>query len=354
MEVKLDGKSLDYSKTFIVLEAGPTHYGLESAKALVDIAVEAKADSIKFQTIDADRLMADKSVQFEYSYLEKGKDGIDEYVPISESLYDILNRRKLEKEEWIELKKYCDDKKIHMFSTACYNDEVDFLVDELKIDSIKINSSDISQLELIKYVARKNVNIQLDTGSSDLWEIEKAVIAIEEEGNKNIIIHHCPSGYPARLSSIHLNMIPTLKEMFPEYIIAFSDHSPGFEMDIAAMSLGAGMLEKTITLDRYIRSCEHSYSLEKEEALRFVKIIREVEIAYGQKRRKIPAEIRNKRLKTRRSPYALSDLKKGSKLKEGDFEFKRPGVGVTELEFNYLIGSELSKNLKKGEVYKND
>lgn len=354
MEVKLNGKPLDYSKTFIVLEAGPTHYGLESAKALVDIAVEAKADSIKFQTIDADRLMADKSIQFDYSYLEKGENGNDEYVPISESLYDILIRRKLVKQEWIELKKYCDDKNIHMFSTACYKDEVDFLVDELKIDSIKINSSDISQLDLISHVARKNINIQLDTGSSDLWEIEKAVIAIEEEGNKNIIIHHCPSGYPARLSSIHLNMIPTLKEMFPDYLIAFSDHSPGFEMDIAAMSLGAGMLEKTITLDRYIKSCEHSYSLEKDEANRFVKIIREVEVAYGQKRRKIPVEVRDKRLKTRRSPYALFDLKKDSVVREEDFEFKRPGTGVTESEFKYLVGSKLSSDINKGEVFKND
>ena len=267
MNVTLGNKKLDYSNTYIVLEAGPTHTGIESAKKLVDLAVNAKADSIKFQTIDADRLMADKSIPFEYSYLSKNSKGEECYVKTQEPLYEILKRRHLTKEEWKSLKKYCDKKGIHMFTTACFIDEVDFLVDELKIDSIKINSSDISQLELIRYVAKKQVNIQLDTGNSDLWEIEKAVVAIEEEGNENIIIHHCPSGYPAHLSSINLKMIPTLREMFPKYIIAFSDHSPGAEMDIAAVALGVGMVEKTITLDRNTKSCEHSYSLEGNDIL---------------------------------------------------------------------------------------
>ena len=349
MKVHLAGKKLDYSKTHIVLEAGPTHTGLESAKKLATLAKAAGADSVKFQTIDADRLMADKSVTFEYSYLEKNAQGELAYVPIEESLYEILKRRHLSKEEWKSLKDHCDQIGIHMFTTACYADEVDYLVDELKIDSIKINSSDINQLDLIRYVARKGVNIQLDTGSSDLWEIEKAVIAIEEEGNENIIIHHCPSGYPARLESIHLRMIPTLKEMFPNYLIAFSDHNPGFEMDVAAISLGAGMVEKTITLDRFIKSCEHSYSLEGSEIEEFIQLIRDVEVAFGEKRRMLPPEKRLKRKNTRRSPYALRDLKQGDLIRKEDFEFKRPGNGLSEEEFEVILGTSLGHDIQQGE-----
>ena len=139
--------------------------------------------------------------------MEKDEKGNEVFKKFSEPLSDILKRRSLSKKEWIELKKYCDNKEIHFFTTASYFDEVDFMVDELKMDSIKIASSDVKQIDFIKYCARKGVNIQLDTGSSDIWEIEQAVIAIEEEGNSNIIIHHCPSGYPARLESINLKMI---------------------------------------------------------------------------------------------------------------------------------------------------
>ena len=291
-------------------------------------------------------MIADKNILFEYSYLQKDSEGKLSYVPFQEPLYDILKRRNLSKDEWRKLKEYCDFIGIHMFTTACYKDEVDFLVDDLKIDSIKINSSDINQLDLIRYIARKGVNIQLDTGSSDLWEIEKAVIAIEEEGNENIIIHHCPSGYPARLESIHLNMIPTLREMFPNYLIAFSDHNPGFEMDVAAISLGAGMVEKTITLDRFIKSCEHSYSLEGNELFEFTRVIRDVEIAFGDKRRMLPTVKRLSRKNTRRSPYAIRNLKKGELIQTVDFEFKRPGTGLSEEEFEGLLGTPLKEDLR--------
>jgi len=350
MSVILNQKKLDYSTVHIVLEAGPTHNGILSAKKLVDIAVESGADSIKFQTIDTDRLMADKKIEFEYSILEKLKNGEIKYTSTKEPLYDILKRRELNKNEWRELKLYADKKGIHFFTTACYKDEVDFLVDELKIDSIKVNSSDINQIDLIKHIAKKGVNIQIDTGSSDLWEIEKAVIAIEEEGNRNIIIHHCPSGYPARLESINLKMIQTLKMMFPNYLIAFSDHSPGWDMDIAAISLGAGMIEKTITLNRFEKSCEHSYSLEGNEIKEFINVIRSLEIAFGQERRTIPKEIREKRKNTRRSPYALRDIKKGEKILREDFEFKRPGKGLSEEEFIVLLNCRISKDLKKGDI----
>ena len=339
--------------TFIVLEAGPTHNGLKSAKKLADIAKESMADAIKFQLVDTDRLVADRNQKFAYKALKINK-GKEEFYDVEEPLYDILKRRELNKSEWIELKKYCDSIDLSMFTTAMFNDEVDFIVDELGIDSVKIASSDVSELEFIKYCAKKNVNIQLDTGNADIWEIERAVIAAEEEGCNNIIIHHCPSGYPAHTESIHLNMIKTLKTLFPEYAIAYSDHSPGWEMDIAAVAIGADMIEKTITLDRTTRSCEHSFSLELESAKKFVKSIRDLEKALGSKRRVLPKIAREKRKGTRRSAHSINEITAGDTITKKDFEFKRPGSGISSEEFKLVIGKKLKNNLSSGQILKHE
>lgn len=329
---------------FIVFEAGPTHTGLESAMKLVDVAVEAGADAVKFQLADVDRLMGNKEVMFSYEALTK--EGQTEEV--REPLYDILKRREMPLSDWRTLIKYCNDKKIIFFSTAVFEEEVDFLVDELGVTSLKLASADINHLPLIEYMAKKQVNIQLDTGNADLWEIERAVIAIESQGNQNIIIHLCPTGYPAYLESINLRMIPTLKQLFPKYAIAFSDHTPGWEMDIAAIALGANLVEKTITLDRTTRSCEHIFSIEPHEARRFVESIRNLEIALGASRRTIPILEKEKRKSIRRSMFAKSDLTAGTKVKFSDVEFRRPGTGIMADESQYVLGKTLKQNIRKG------
>ncbi len=351
MKAHINSTEIDQQKngTYIVLEAGPTHSGLESAKQLAKLAKDAGANAVKYQLLYADRLMADKTIPFSYDYLTIDQDGKEIFTTHTEPLYDILARRELTKEEWIQLKEYCDEIKITMFSTATYKDEVDFIVDELHIDSIKINSSDVNDLEFIRYCASKGVNIQLDTGNADIWEIERAVIEAESVGCKNIIIHLCPSGYPAHVESIHLNMLKTLKTMFPEYSIAFSDHSPHYHMDMAAVALGADMVEKTITLDRTIKSCEHSFSLEENEAKKFIIAVREVEIALGSTRRVMPKDIKEKRRATRRSPYAMKDLNVGDIIIADDFEFKRPGFGIVSEDFDAFIGKRLTKAIKVGE-----
>ena len=350
MAVILNEQHLISGKTFIVLEAGPTHNGLESAKALIKIASDSGADAIKFQMIDTDRLIADKNIMFGYQFLEIDEYGNENFIPIEEPLADILKRRELTRDEWRDVKRYCDELGIYMFSTATYKEEVDFLVDDLKIDSIKVNSGDVNDLQFIRYCAKKGVNIQLDTGNADIWEIERAVIEAEEAGCHNIIIHLCPSGYPAHLESIHLNMITTLRQMFPNYGIAFSDHSPGWDMDIAAVALGVVMVEKTITLDRTIKSCEHSFSLEQDTVKKFVQSIRDVEKALGSTRRNIPTAIKQSRKKTRRSPYALRDIPAGEAITLHDFDFKRPGFGITSEEFEFFVEKKLKIDIKKGKA----
>lgn len=347
-KVKIGSKSIgDRERCFIVFEAGPTHFGLESAIKLVDMAVAAGADAIKFQMMDVDKLVADHEYTFSYGILKDKRSG--EVEVVEEPLYKILKRRELNKDAWRQLKNYCDGKKMQFFSTACFNEDVDFLVNELNVPTIKINSGDVIYLDLIEYAAKKNVNIQLDTGSSEIWEIERAVRVVEDTGSKNIIIHHCPTGYPARLESIHLNMIKTLRTMF-DYPIAFSDHSPGYAMDIAALSLGANLLEKTITLDRTIRSCEHMFSLEENEARDFIKTIREVEIAMGENRRILTKDAREGKLKARRSAFAGKDLEKGTVLNPGDIIFQRPGYGILPDQVDNVIGRKLNKKVKAGQM----
>ncbi len=330
---------------FILLEAGPTHTGLESAKKLVDAVAESGADAIKFQMADIDRLMGEKDVMFSYEVLVDRKKNTVESV--EEPLYEILKRRHLTKQEWIDLKHYCDKKGLAFISTAMFTEEVDFLVDELEVPSIKLASGDINHAPLIRYMAKKGINIQLDTGSSDIWEIEKAVNMIEAEGNRNIIIHLCPTGYPARLESIHLKMLKTLKIIFGDYAVAFSDHTPGWEMDIAAVALGANLVEKTITLDRTTRSCEHMFSIEPHEAKQFVTSIKELEIALGNYRRTIPDEIKKGRQKARRSIFLKRDLKKGETLEFENIDFRRPGYGIGPDELDFVIGKKINRAMAK-------
>lgn len=328
---------------FITFEAGPTHNGLESAKRLIDITAKAKANAIKFQMFNADRVMADKKIIFNYKILKDKETNL--YEDRQDNLYELLKKREFTKEQWSELKRYADNQKIHFFCTAAFPEEVDFLVDQLKISSIKIASADIDHLPFIRYVAQKNVNIQLDTGSGNLWEIERAVRTIEEYNNNNVIIHHCPTGYPALLESINLKMIKTLRMMFPEYPIAFSDHSPGIEMNIAAIALGARLIEKTITFDCTTPSIEHCFSLEPSEAIRFVQSVKDLSKALGSTSRLIPKDILESRKKGRRSIYTNMEIIKGNVITNNNIDFKRPGYGISPFYIDVIIGKKISRDL---------
>ncbi len=332
-------------KVYIVFEAGPTHSGYESALKLIDVAAESGADAIKFQVMDVDRLMGE-DVEFSYKILADKKKEI--YKEVKESLKSILKRRELSFDEWKKLKEYADSRNLDFICTAMFPEEIDFLVD-IGVKSIKIASSDINNYPLMRHCAKKGVNIQIDTGSAEIWEIEKAVREIEKAGNDNIIIHHCPSGYPSPLEGIHLNMIPTLRRLFPKYAIGFSDHSPGWEMDIAAVSLGALVLEKTITLDRATPSIEHCFSLEPEDAKRFVDVIRKLEIALGEQRRVMPPDDRARK-KARRSIFAVRDIKQGDEITADKIDLKRPGYGIGPEFYDMVIGAKARRDIPAGKM----
>jgi N,N'-diacetyllegionaminate synthase len=336
----------DGNPCFITLEAGPTHSGLDSAIRLCRAAAKSGASAVKFQILDPDRLVADRKVMFRYDVLCDKTIGRTETV--EEPLYDILVRRALSKDQWRKVKQACDELDLLFFATVGFPEEID-LLHEIGCPSIKIASGDLNHFPLIRRAAKLGLSIQIDTGSSSLGEVEAAVEVIQSEGNNNIIIHHCPSGYPARLEGINLRIIQTLKQMFP-YPIAFSDHSTGWDMDIAALALGANMLEKTITEDRCTRSVEHIFSLEPEEATAFVKSIRAIETAFGNPRRILQPEERQNRIKVRRSVYLKRDVRKGETLSEDSIEFRRPGFGLSPDKFESVVGLCFATDLKAGHL----
>ncbi|MGZ3655797.1 MAG: N-acetylneuraminate synthase family protein [Bdellovibrionota bacterium] len=335
----------DGSPCYIVFEAGATHSGLEYAKSLVRMTKEAGADAVKFQMVDPDRLVADKKQLFSYDVLLDRDSGKTE--TISEPLYDIICRRYLTPNQWRELKRYVDSLGLAFFSSVNFDEEIELLA-EIGCDSIKIASADVNHFPLIKRAARTGIPIHLDTGRATLGEIEQAVDLILSEGNDKIVIHQCPSGYPARVNSIQLRMIQTLKQMF-QFPIAFSDHTPGWEMDVAALALGANLLEKTITLDKTTRSVEHLFSLEEKDTADFVRVIRDVESAMGDPRRRLHPEEFSKRDSLRRGLYLKKEKKAGETVMEEDIDFRRPGYGITPPDLNKVVGKKIRTSKKAGE-----
>ena len=345
--VKFGNRTIgDGEPCFIVFEAGPTHNGISSAKQLAQLAAEAGADAIKFQMLDPDRLVADKEQLFSFEILVDRD--LDKRETVSRPLYDLLKERSLTKDEWRELKSFCDELGLAFFATAGFEDEIEFL-GELGCDSIKIASADVNHLPLLKLAARTGMCLQLDTGNSTLGEIEIAVDTIVAEGNHNIVIHQCPSGYPARLESVNLQIIPTLKQMFG-FPAAYSDHVPGWEIDIAAIVIGANMVEKTITLDRMTPSVEHIMSLEPQDMKGFVEAIRNVETAIGSPRRIMNAEETKKRDAIRRSIFITEDVRAGTKLQDVAVEFRRPGYGIGPEQYEALLNHEFNKDVNAGDM----
>ena len=336
----------DGQPVFIVCEAGATHTGLSSAMELASHAARAGADAVKFQIIDPERLVPDRSQPFTYGVLTDRDTG--ETRDVTESLYGILKRRYLDFDQWRALKNHCDDLGIIFFSTVTFFHEADLLI-RIGVDTVKICSGDITHFPLIRYCAQKGLGIQLDTGNASLGEVERAVDEILKTENSKYMINHCPTGYPARAENINLRMIPTLKQMFG-CPVAFSDHTPGWEMDVAAISLGANMVEKTITLDRTTRGPEHQFSLEPREMKEFVQSVRHLETALGRSRKVCTDQDRKMAVGGRRSMVLAKNVKKGELLSQAMLDYARPGTGLSPDLVDTVMGRRCVKDFTRGHI----
>ena len=331
---------------YIVFEAGPTHDGLSMAKKLADMAADAGADAIKFQILDADKLVSSHEALFSYERLvDRESNGTE---TVTEPLLDILRRRELKREEWAELIDYCQSRGVEFFSTATNAEELEFLASH-GVKTVKVCSGDVTYHKFLRETAQYNWSVQVDTGSATLGEVEQAVGVLEDAGCAKIIINHCPSGYPARLESINLRILSTLQTMFA-YPIAFSDHSSGCDMDIAAVALGANIIEKTITLDKTTRSPEHIMSLEPAEGQNFVRRIRELEVALGGSRKKMSPSERQGQMVARRSLFAGKDAPAGTVLTTDMIRYSRPDNGIPADQDHLILGRTLRKPVKDGDI----
>ena len=334
------------SPSYVVFEAGPTHASLDEAKELVRSAANAHADAVKFQMIDPDRLISDPQQLFAYSVLRNSDS--EELEEVEESIHAILRRRTLQPEEWRTLREFSQSLGLAFFLTVGFADEVDFAA-QLGVDSIKIASADINHLPLIRHAARTQIPIQIDTGSATLDEVSEAALAVASEGNSRLVVHHCPSGYPARLDAINLRIISSLTRLF-RCPIGFSDHSPGVGLDIAAIALGANLVEKTITVDRSVRSPEHAMSVLTSDAADFVRTIRELDTALGQPYRALTFDEQQQRKLNRRSAFLTDKAQAGMKLSSSSVEFRRPGFGLSPKEFEALGSATFRRDIDMNEV----
>lgn len=352
-------------KTFIIAEAGVNHNGsFELAKQLVDVAVEAGADAVKFQTYKTENLVIKGAAQAEYQIKNIG---------YSSTQFEMLKKLELSYEDFRKLKSYCDLKKIMFLSTPFDLESVDFLIDDLGIRLIKIPSGEITNAPYLYKIASKNAEIILSTGMATIEEIhlslaflaygfaKKKDLSIEnvkqfyktEEAKKmleqKVQILHCTSEYPTPFDEINLNAIDVLKQEF-NLNVGLSDHSEDIIVPVAAVAKGASIIEKHFTLDKSLEGPDHKASLNPKELTEMIRYIRITEQALG-KKIKAPtvSEIKNKNI-ARKSLVAAKNIRKGEVFTENNLTVKRPGNGIEPYYYWDYIGQIATKNYKIDEV----
>lgn len=328
----------DGSPCFVSFEIGATVDGIKSARKLIDTIAESGADAVKVQTIFVDEILSAEDSNVDYTNAAGEKK--------STSIAQTLKKRELSREQWHELKALCDKKGL-LFVSSPSGPKALTLLAELGAHAIKVSKSDINHYHFIKQVADTGIPVILD-GREDVKHLRESFKICDEADNENVMVMHCPSGYPADKAGIHLNALLSLKEMF-HCPIGYSDHTVGEHLNYTALALGTNFLEKTLTLDKTIEDVEHSMSLEPREATDFVNRVREVEAAFGD-RNVIHSSRVN--VSTRRSIQAARNIKSGSTLSIDDITFLRPGRYMPADQYMNAVGKTASKDIAKGEWLK--
>jgi N-acetylneuraminate synthase len=330
-------------KCFVIAEAGVNHNGsIERAKDLVNVAVQAGADAVKFQTFHSSELVTASVKTAPYVKKNVGKDL---------SQLDLISNLELPFDAFREIKRYCDKKKIIFLSTPHSFDAIDFL-DEL-VPMFKFGSGDLTNIPSLTYAAKRMKPMILGTGMSTLSEVKDAVDAIRKTGNNHIVVLHCTSNYPCPINEVNMNAMKTMQEKI-DCLIGYSDHTLSCTVPIIARSLGAVIIEKHFTTDRTLQGPDHKASLEPNELKKMVTDIRNVELALGSFDKK-PTESELSVITIgRKSIIAKTNIRRGSIIKENMIGIKRPGDGIEPKYYQTLIGRKIKKNILKDEILKWD
>jgi N-acetylneuraminate synthase len=326
---------------YIIAEVGSNHNGdMTLCRALIDAAVLAGAHAVKFQSWTDTSLIAEEEYANNTQYSDKKRH--------FGSLREMVTAYQLTASQHREAHAHCRDRGISFCSTPFSIEEAD-LLEDLSVPFFKIASMDVVHLPLLKHVARKQRPILMSTGMATMGEIERAVETIRAEGNEQIVLLHCVSIYPPEYETIHLRNLATLQQAF-DVPVGFSDHTLGTAVPLAAIALGACVIEKHFTLDQDMAGWDHAISADPEQLRTIVTEGRNIFTALGGSGRVITSAEMEKRKKFRRSLVTRRKLDRGYVLTEADLDAKRPGTGIAPNEIGYVVGRELMADLAADQV----
>ena len=331
------------NKVLIIAEAGVNHNGnIDTAKELIDKASNAGADFVKFQTFKASGLVTKSAERAEYQ---------NSNTENNDSQYEMLKKLELSEEAHNILIEYCRSKGIKFLSTGFDLDTLEFL-NNLNIELFKIPSGEITNLPYLRKIASFNKPLVMSTGMANMEEVTEAFNVLVNEGLKkeNITIVHCNTEYPTAMEDVNLKAMNTIGEELGVKI-GYSDHTLGIEVPIAAVALGAKVIEKHFTLNRNLPGPDHKASLEPDELKLMVESIRNIEKAISGNGKKEPSisEMKNKDI-ARKSIIASKVIKKGDKFNENNLTVKRPGKGISPMEWDNVLGQTANRDFKEDEL----
>ena len=328
--------------TLIIAEAGVNHNGdLELAKQLIDAAAEAGADLVKFQTFNADRQVTRTAKKADYQTQTTGN---------KESQHEMLRRLELTEKIHHKLIAHCAGRNIGFFSTGFDIESVDLLL-SLGQDHFKIPSGEITNLPYLRHIGQLRKSIILSSGMATLGDIDAALDVLEQAGTARaqITVLHCTTEYPTPMNEVNLRAMQSIHSAFG-VAVGYSDHTQGIEVAIAAVAMGATVIEKHFTLDRNLPGPDHQASLEPSELKAMVAAIRNIEVALGDGiKRLTPSEARNK-LIARRSLVANQAIKAGEVLSAKNVTAKRPGTGISPMRWDEVLGRIATRNFAADEL----
>ena len=330
------------NKTFIIAEAGVNHNGkIELAYKLIDVAKEAGADAVKFQTFTADNSVTKSAKKAGYQ---------NKTTDIKESQYEMIKKLELNEQQHKKLISYCKKKNIQFLSSPFDFASIE-LLNKLRLNTYKIPSGEIINLPYLRKVGEYNKNVIMSTGMADLGEIESALNILINAGTKKekITVLHCNTEYPTPLEDVNLTAMNTIRDAF-KINVGYSDHTLGIEIPIAAVAMGAKIIEKHFTLDRDMQGPDHKASLEPDELKAMVNAIRNIEKALGKGIKKpSPSEIKNKPI-ARKSIVAANNIKKGEVFTEENITVKRPGNGISPMRWDKVSGRIAKRDFSADEL----
>jgi N,N'-diacetyllegionaminate synthase len=331
------------SKVIIIAEAGVNHNGdIDLAKKLVDAAAEAGADYVKFQTFKAEKISSKNAAKAEYQ---------KQTTSVTESQLDMLKKLELTKEDHLTLIEYCKQKSIQFLSTPFDLDSIS-LLQNLGIKLGKIPSGEITNLPYLEKMAKSFDELIMSTGMAELSEIENAIGVIQSAGfsKNNLTILHCNTEYPTPFEDVNLKAMQTIGAAL-QVKIGYSDHTPGIEVPVAAVALGASVIEKHFTLDKNMEGPDHKASLNPGELKDMVTAIRNIEKAISGTGIKVPSqsEEKNKAI-VRKSIVCLKSIKKGEVFTIDNVTVKRPGNGINPMKWNDVIGKNAKRDFEPDEL----